>query len=1177
MSASPARWIIRGLLVLVIVGLLWIGYRSYLRSTPDFYWSRAQSALKAGELGAVKIHLQNMVQKFPKDHRGYRALAAALIEEAKLPASPAGYAAHPQALNMLAEAGKLREDDIELQKLLVSSYLRAGRAAQAAAAGKLVTKVDKQHADSIFAQAWQAAEANDSDQALRLIEQLPGDEKTSFRALGLKAQVLQARDAKDPELQTLFDAISQRAGELSSDELSKLSVTEFTVLSRLFPAAVAGGVDVAAAHRRADAAIATAEKLADTKSPNAKPAETMAAQVSAILTAKFPVYDSSSQLAGARAQLAARLQKLLPAGPPTDENTKTEMVVAHEAAQLAFNRGEYAQALGIVEAALAQHKADKRARPEEAQPLHFLAARALLGLQRHREAKEHLTALLDDKRTSGLGQLMLGAVASSEGRHQDALAHLTRAERELGPNPLVRVSLAQTLLALAKWEEVLPRLAELHTVIQQDDPEVQAWVAQQKLTDHAIHLQEARALLALKRYPEAQAQLAKLAGSELEPQGVELEAAYLTDKGQLATAEKLLADAAKKFPQYGRLIDRRAAILHRQGKSAEAQQLLVASAAAAPDDLRLQLLLAREYGRSGRHDEALALLAALEQKNPQSLPVLLVKSDALIQAGKLPEAMAVAEQIQAEAGGAAMGSMIGAVAALRAKDPKAAAAALKASAEKVPDNLQIRHLEGEVAAVSGNYSEAIAALGESIHVTSLRNRAGPLLCFCVAKLAMQAGPQAAEQSLMPLVAAMPDEPFLLVAYSDVLAMQSQFNAALKQLDRLEQLEKESALAPYLKAVVLGRAGDAKAALIDVNRALGLDPTYIPALALAAQLQFTAKDYKSAIENLDVALRITPKAWQLGILKIECQWAAGDNAAAIATARTLANQLPEQIELQRQLILLQARDKQYDAALADCRAAREKSPDDAALGACEVVLLALEGKPQESQQAADRFVGQPIDAAKAFALAQGFAQFDNQPEAKRWALAALTTAKAEQQAGPNLFLGNMAMQAHAATGNKLALAEARDYFAAVLKVAPRDFIAGNNLAWLLATEFGKAAEAVRVVEQTRGTTPIAQLPITFIDTMAEAYRRAGEFQKASDVLEAALAAHPEENLLKFHLGMSLGHISRAPEARQLLKEVLAGTLSAEQDAAAKAELDRLAAVEAQATEAANTTKKTARAN
>jgi predicted Zn-dependent protease len=212
---------------------------------------------------------------------------------------------------------------------------------------------------------------------------------------------------------------------------------------------------------------------------------------------------------------------------------------------------------------------------------------------------------------------------------------------------------------------------------------------------------------------------------------------------------------------------------------------------------------------------------------------------------------------------------------------------------------------------------------------------------------------------------------------------------------------------------------------------------------------------------------------------------------------------------------------------------------------------------------------PCDAPKAFALAQGFSQFGQSQSAKQWALAALTTAKPDQKAGPHLFLGNLAMQESAAKSDRQLLGQARDHFAAVLETAPTDFIAGNNLAWLLATEFGRAADAVQVVERTRGAAPVERLPITFVDTMAVVYRQAGEYNKASTLLKLALDAHPSENLLKFHLGMTLGHVNRPAEAKQLLNEALADTLSAEHAAEAKTELDRLALVETKAADEAAT--------
>jgi predicted Zn-dependent protease len=936
------------------------------------------------------------------------------------------------------------------------------------------------------------------------------------------------------------------------------------------PAAVGSAENVGTAFRRADAALSVAEKLEEIKSPQAEAGKKMIAQVSAVLNAKYPALALSADMEQARLRFTERLAKLLPTAAPVDKDHKTEMVVAHEAALLAFNKGDFAAAVQILDQALAQHKSDKRARPEEAQSLHLLAARALLGLQRHREAKVHLNALLDDKRTTGIGQLMLGAVAAAEGRQQDALGQFLRAERELGSNPLVEISLAQTYLALSQWEAALPHLTALHELLKTDAPELQAWIKQHEFTEARVHLQEARALLALKRQDDARPHLLALTGTPLEPQAAVLEGDLLFSLGDLDGADRVLSSALKKFPTDAQLVGNRAALLKKQEKTDELTKFLAASAAAAPDDLRMQLIVARELVRAGKPAEAIAALDALEKKHPDMVPILLLKADAFLQSGKMAEAQAMAEKIQGLSNSGALGGMVGAVIALRSNDPKQAALALKASAEEAPDNLQVRHLEAELAAVSGDYPAAIAALGDSVRVTSLRGRAGPLLCFCVAKLAEKSGPPAAEAAVMPLVEKTPDEPFVLIAHSDVLAMQGKFHDSLKQLDLLESLEKKSALPPYLKAVVLARAGDPVAALADANRSLALEPKYVPALTLAAQLNLAAKAYPAAITNLDAALGVTPAAWNLALLKSEVLWAAGKQTEAIDVARALIEKLPEQVEARRHLVALQSRETKqprYEQALADCRAAREKFADDVPLTVQEILLLQLVGKADESQSLADKFVGQPADAGKAFMLAQGFGQLQKFVPAQTWAETAMKTASPELKPQLHRFLGMLAMSQQGAKGDRKLLEQAREHFTAVLTAQPQDFVSGNNLAWMLAVDFDQPAEAVKVAERARAGVAVDRLPITFVDTLAVVYRRAGEFQKASVLLDEALQAHPDENVLKFHLGMTLGQIDRLHEAKQLLQEAIVGKLSPEKDKEAQQEIVRIDAAEAAAEAAA----------
>ena len=108
---------------------------------------------------------------------------------------------------------------------------------------------------------------------------------------------------------------------------------------------------------------------------------------------------------------------------------------------------------------------------------------------------------------------------------------------------------------------------------------------------------------------------------------------------------------------------------------------------------------------------------------------MLMRADALIQAGRTDEANALAAKLHGTPSSNTLGSLVETVAALKANDPNKAAASSKA-AGNVADNLQLRHLEGEVAAIRGDFPAAIAALGDSVRVTACAP--GPARCCATA-------------------------------------------------------------------------------------------------------------------------------------------------------------------------------------------------------------------------------------------------------------------------------------------------------------------------------------------------------------------------------------------------------------------------------------------------------------
>lgn len=252
------------------------------------------------------------------------------------------------------------------------------------------------------------------------------------------------------------------------------------------------------------------------------------------------------------------------------------------------------------------------------------------------------------------------------------------------------------------------------------------------------------------------------------------------------------------------------------------------------------------------------------------------------------------------------------------------------------------------------------------------------------------------------------------------------------------------------------------------------------------------------------------------------------------------------------------------ALEVCQQGRKVLPDAIAFGLDEISIQTQLGHLDQAQQLADEFVAAEGDtqltpAIRALSVAQTFASAGKIDLAEQWAKRALLTAEGDQKVAGQLFLGELALVAGQADGNRELLAEARDYFAEVVEVQPQNFVAANNLAWLLATEFDDPAQALSVAEAIRGDATATSLPIGFIDTLAVVYRAAGETEKARQLLEQAVKVYPDNGMLMVHLGVLLAGKDQAIAAENLLERAVSiGGLTDDQQAEAEQVLIKLVA-------------------
>ncbi len=236
-------------------------------------------------------------------------------------------------------------------------------------------------------------------------------------------------------------------------------------------------------------------------------------------------------------------------------------------------------------------------------------------------------------------------------------------------------------------------------------------------------------------------------------------------------------------------------------------------------------------------------------------------------------------------------------------------------------------------------------------------------------------------------------------------------------------------------------------------------------------------------------------------------------------------------------MLYLMDKQPEQALAASRRARKVLPDVFTLIADEISILCSQNQLDAAQKLAQDVVGDPPDAAKCVILGQTFKGAGQEAAAREWGERAMQLADENLQPTVHLLLGELALSEGQRTSNRQLLAESRDHFAAVHEVQPTHFIAGNNLAWLLATEFDEPEKALAVAEQVRGEATVGQMPLGFVDTLAVVYRKANQLEKAQVLLEQAVAFQPNQPKLLFHLGMVLADRNRRAAARTSLERAL----------------------------------------
>ena len=333
-------------------------------------------------------------------------------------------------------------------------------------------------------------------------------------------------------------------------------------------------------------------------------------------------------------------------------------------------------------------------------------------------------------------------------------------------------------------------------------------------------------------------------------------------------------------------------------------------------------------------------------------------------------------------------------------------------------------------------------------------------------------------------------------------------------------------------------------------------------AVAAHLA-DLKDFDAALALLDAGIRLMPTQRPLYELKLQILLARDDIASALKTLSDLAAARPgEAFAHVRSGELLQRQGK-FDAALREFDAGAAAAPGDLApLLAATRLLIAQKRFDEAERRVAARLKAEPDNSLVHHLqgdLALARRDWAAAERAYRGAIAAApkvpagyinvarTMSARGDAAGALAFLAGSEKALPADRARPLALKRAdlltreRRYdeaiatYEALLAARSDDDLVANNLAYLLAEVKGDKASAEKALAIATRFADSRQP--SYLDSLAWAHYRLGQYDKALPLLERAASLAPDSMLVQLHLGKTLFRSGQTERGRELIERAI----------------------------------------
>lgn len=659
----------------------------------------------------------------------------------------------------------------------------------------------------------------------------------------------------------------------------------------------------------------------------------------------------------------------------------------------------------------------------------------------------------------------------------------------------------------------------------------------------------------LGRLPDAKAQFQALKkAAPHHPDTLFLEGQFALQEDNAQAARDVASRLLRAMPDNPRVLMLAGAADFRLRSYNQAESHLSRALKAVPGHAGTRSLLAQTYLRTNQPAKALEVLApAIEQKTADGPTLALAgeahmllgdtkRADQVFQQaakaapadprvrttlalaqyarGETQPALDALESIAAADGTGTRADLALISARMRVNDFAGALKAVDALQKKMPDRAMPEMLRGRILLAKKDNAGATAAFEAALKKEPKFVPAASAL----SGLDLAAGRnEPARKRLQDLVAADPTNDQARIALAEVIARTGGTGAEVGQVFAAAVKANPTQMQPRLMYIEhLLRQGDAQAALIAAQEGAAALPGQVELQTALGRAQLAAGDARQAVATFGQLANKYPTDAMHQLRLAEAHVAAKDLPTARVALRKALELDPDSFPAKRGLAALALQQERPDEARAIARELQKSRPKEAS-------GHQLEGDVERQQR---NWPAAVAAYRKAFAISRSTdlairlhqSLFAGGQRAEADRLVADWQKENPKDFGFSYYLGDLAMaRADFPSGEK--------HYRAVLDVQPRNALALNNVAWLMAKQ-GKAG-AVPLAEQANQILPNRP---QLMDTLATALAAEGEVKRAIDVQKRALQIDRNDPNLRLNLARLHLKAGEKPQARAELEDL-----------------------------------------